>query len=74
MRPSFLRALLLAVPLAAAASGLADRGLRICDTPAEAWDEARRLASRDDLICVTGSFFTAAQMRHEVLTRPSGTE
>jgi len=66
-----------AVPLkeiAAVASGLTDRELRTCDTPAEAWDEARRLASRDDLICVTGSFFTAAQMRHEVLSRPYGSE
>lgn len=34
--------------------------------PAEAWHAARALASADDLICVTGSFFIAAQLRHEV--------
>ena len=60
--------------LAAAASAVSDRGFRVCASPAEAWDEARWLAAPEDLICVTGSFFTAAQMRHEVLTRPYGSE
>ncbi len=58
--------------LAAAASALTDREFGICAGPAEAWDEARRLAAPEDLICVTGSFFTAAQLRREVLTRPYG--
>ncbi|MBW3539149.1 MAG: bifunctional folylpolyglutamate synthase/dihydrofolate synthase [Planctomycetes bacterium] len=31
--------------------------------PAAAWEQARRLAGPDDLICVTGSFFLAAEMR-----------
>lgn len=34
--------------------------------PVDAWHAARALASADDLICVTGSFFIAAQLRHEV--------
>jgi dihydrofolate synthase/folylpolyglutamate synthase len=36
---------------------------RVCPTPAEAWGQASALASPDDLICVTGSFFLAAEMR-----------
>jgi dihydrofolate synthase/folylpolyglutamate synthase len=60
--------------LAAAASAICPGVFRVCATPAEAWDETRRLASPDDLICVTGSFFTAAQMRHEVLARPYGSD
>lgn len=48
------------------------RQYRVCPTPAEAWDVARTLASPDDLICVTGSFFIAAQMRHEIQARPLG--
>jgi dihydrofolate synthase / folylpolyglutamate synthase len=35
----------------------------IAATPAEAWDAARRAAAAEDLICVTGSFFLAAEIR-----------
>lgn len=56
--------------LEAVAAAHSDRPYCIRPAPAEAWDEARRLAAADDLICVTGSFFIAAQMRHEVLSRP----
>jgi dihydrofolate synthase / folylpolyglutamate synthase len=31
--------------------------------PSEAWQVARQLANRDELICVTGSFFIAAELR-----------
>ncbi|MCR4411450.1 MAG: bifunctional folylpolyglutamate synthase/dihydrofolate synthase [Thermoguttaceae bacterium] len=40
--------------------------------PADAWDAVRAQAGPDDLICVTGSFFLAAQMRQEVFARPAG--
>jgi dihydrofolate synthase/folylpolyglutamate synthase len=58
--------------LAAAAAEVSGRSLRVCSRPSEAWEAARRLATPDDLICVTGSFFIAAQMRHEVLARRYG--
>lgn len=58
--------------LAAAATALTGQGYRVCPTPADAWDAARSLAGPEDLICATGSFFLAAQMRHEVLARPYG--
>jgi dihydrofolate synthase/folylpolyglutamate synthase len=42
----------------------------LASTPAEAWDAVRRNASPDDLICVTGSFFFAVEMRREWADRP----
>lgn len=56
--------------LDAIARELTSRPYLVRPTPAEAWDEVRKLASPDDLICVTGSFFIAAQMRHEIHNRP----
>ncbi len=38
--------------------------------PAAAWEMARQLASPDHLICVTGSFFLAAEMRREIARLP----
>ncbi len=35
-------------------------------TPAEAWEHARQTATADELICVTGSFFIAAEMRRHI--------
>jgi dihydrofolate synthase / folylpolyglutamate synthase len=35
----------------------------ICRTPAAAWEFVRRTASPSHLICITGSFFLAAEMR-----------
>jgi dihydrofolate synthase/folylpolyglutamate synthase len=32
-------------------------------TPAEAWEQARRLAGEDELVCVAGSVFLAGEMR-----------
>jgi len=42
----------------------------IAPTPAEAWDVVRRLAEPDDLICITGSFFLAAEMRRQLAAQP----
>jgi dihydrofolate synthase/folylpolyglutamate synthase len=43
--------------------GLTDQPLHAAGDAAAAWKLARRFASRDDLICITGSFFIAAEMR-----------
>ncbi|MEX2138787.1 MAG: folylpolyglutamate synthase/dihydrofolate synthase family protein [Pirellulales bacterium] len=40
--------------------------LHCCDTPGEAWQRVKELASPEDLICVTGSFFLAAEMRQAI--------
>ena len=44
--------------------------MELAPTPAEAWDAVQRLAKPDDLICVTGSFFLAAEMRRQIVARP----
>ena len=44
--------------------------VRVCASPAAAWTEAQALATADDLVCVTGSFFLAAEMRSECQARP----
>lgn len=38
--------------------------------PASAWQQVRQLARPNDLICVTGSFFIAAEMRDEIDRQP----
>jgi dihydrofolate synthase/folylpolyglutamate synthase len=38
------------------------------ENPAAAWDVAHRIAGADDLICATGSFFLAAELREMALT------
>ena len=35
----------------------------ICQNPRQAWDAARRQMTSEHLVCVTGSFFLAAEMR-----------
>lgn len=64
-----------AVPLAelcATAEAVAGRRWPAFGRPAEAWQAARAMASAEDLICVTGSFFIAAQLRHEVQASQRG--
>jgi len=41
--------------------------IHAAQSPAEAWELARRLAAADDLVCITGSFFLAAELRPLVL-------
>jgi dihydrofolate synthase/folylpolyglutamate synthase len=41
--------------------------IHAAQTPHEAWQIARNLAGPDDLICITGSFFLAAELRPVVL-------
>ena len=42
----------------------------IIATPAEAWAAVRAMATPDDLICITGSFFLASEMRTQIAARP----
>lgn len=57
--------------LAAVAEQVSRRPFRVAPSPAEAWQAARASASPDDLVCVTGSFYIAAQIRREVLATGS---
>ena len=43
-------------------------------TPSDAWTIAQQYASSNDLICATGSFFLAAEMRAVIRSRPSPPE
>jgi dihydrofolate synthase/folylpolyglutamate synthase len=49
--------------LAALAGELSERRPRICADSAAAWRLAQQWARPDDLVCATGSFFLAAEMR-----------
>jgi dihydrofolate synthase/folylpolyglutamate synthase len=40
----------------------------LCETPAAAWHRARELATPAHLICATGSFFLAAELRTAIVT------
>lgn len=39
-----------------------------CESPDDAWDMAVELASADQLICITGSFFIVAELRSRALS------
>jgi dihydrofolate synthase/folylpolyglutamate synthase len=44
--------------------------VRVCPSPAAAWEIVRTLAGEKDLVCITGSFFIAAEMRAQIAARP----
>ena len=44
-----------------------DLPCHVVETPAEAWQLAQHIATPRDLICVTGSFFIAAEIRELIL-------
>lgn len=44
-----------------------DRRIFLADDPMEAMAQARSLATPEDLICVAGSFFLAAELRANLL-------
>ena len=52
--------------LAAMAAELSQRPCRVCQDPADAWQQVRALAGLDDLICISGSFFLAAEIRPRI--------
>ncbi|MGH7200047.1 MAG: bifunctional folylpolyglutamate synthase/dihydrofolate synthase [Planctomycetaceae bacterium] len=57
--------------LAQIAREAADRPATCAATPAEAWSQARQWAGPEDLICATGSFFLAAEMRELIIGGPA---
>lgn len=44
--------------------------IHLCDDPSSAWKMARFIAQSRDLICATGSFFIAAEIRQMILDQP----
>lgn len=56
--------------LQALARELSGQEYSICADPAAAWHEVHLLAAADDLVCITGSFFIAAEMRGQIDSRP----
>jgi len=57
--------------LQALAEELGARHTSTSADPKSAWQESRAWAEADDLICVTGSFFIAAEMRDEIGRSPA---
>ncbi len=53
--------------LAQLAASISPRSVHVVSTPSQAWQLAQRLADQDDLICGTGSFFIAAELREILL-------
>ena len=51
--------------------GFSDRPCHVVESPSAAWQLAQRIASQRDLICVTGSFFIAAEIRELATSRTS---
>ena len=49
------------------AQQLTDRPMHAAADPAAAWKLAQRFAGPEDLICATGSFFVAAELRELIL-------
>ena len=46
--------------------------MELAPTTADAWDAVHRLVEPDDVVCITGSFFLAAEMRRHIARRPLG--
>lgn len=56
--------------LAAQAAAQGSSSWTVCPDPTAAWEEVRRRATPETLVCITGSFFTAAEMGAQVRQRP----
>jgi len=56
--------------LAALAAQLGAHPTRIFPDPAGAWDAVRQRVEPEDLVCVTGSFFLAGEIREQIGARP----
>jgi len=56
--------------LAETAAQLGGCPVRVCPDPAGAWVVVRQWAEPDDLVCVTGSFFLAGEIREQIRARP----
>jgi dihydrofolate synthase/folylpolyglutamate synthase len=51
-------------------AGGSPRPATLCPSPVAAWEAAAQLVGPDDLLCITGSFFLAAEMRAAMARRP----
>ena len=60
--------------LSAAAQAITGRQYPVYPQPEQAWRFARSAAGPDDLICITGSFYLAGQMRAIIGGRPTQSE
>jgi dihydrofolate synthase/folylpolyglutamate synthase len=49
--------------------GLLPGRVEICATPREAWESVCRSAEPDELVCIAGSFYLAAELRPVVVSR-----
>ena len=56
--------------LDALAAEAGHRARQVIADPAAAWEHVRQTAAADDLVCITGSFFIAAEMRRLIAARP----
>ncbi|HET6881628.1 MAG TPA: folylpolyglutamate synthase/dihydrofolate synthase family protein [Pirellulales bacterium] len=56
--------------LASFAREVSDLPIDVCPDPPAAWRRAQDLIAEDDLLCITGSFFIAAEMRNQIMTHP----
>ena len=56
--------------LARIALELTDQAYRATPDTATAWETVRHLVGPDDLVCITGSFFLAGEMRGLVRQKP----
>lgn len=56
--------------LAAIAAQVSSAAVKVCATAAAAWDAVCAAADEKDLVCITGSFFIAAEMRAQIDARP----
>ena len=70
VRPAVLAEIAAELSVADIAAESGGSKCRVCPNPASAWESARSAVSPDDLICVTGSFFIAAEMRRQIITAP----
>jgi dihydrofolate synthase/folylpolyglutamate synthase len=56
--------------LAASARRCCEKPFEICPDPAAAWSRVETLAGEEDLVCITGSFFIASEIRALLAVRP----
>jgi dihydrofolate synthase/folylpolyglutamate synthase len=56
--------------LAAAAARRCEKPVAVCLDPAAAWELVQTVVEDDDLVCITGSFFIASEIRALMATRP----
>ena len=59
--------------LASIATSLGATNITLAAVPSQAWEAVRACVLPEDLVCVTGSFYIAGEMRREMTERPLAT-